>query len=242
MDRSIPRPRAIWLTFCGLLQLILSGSAHGCTRPAPARAASPDSAQSAGGHRWVKRVLLVHGIYNSGRYMGNMKRLLRSRGWDVYAVSLRPNDGSISFEAMGAQLDAFVKANIPDGGKFDLVGFSMGGLVSRYYIQKMGGYKRIRRFVTLSTPNHGTLWAWLSGRAGVKEMRPGSQMLHVLNADVSKLAPLDYTSIYTPLDLTIIPPSSSRMGLARNVASWVPLHALMVWMPGPLRLVQQALE
>lgn len=245
MERSIPRPRAIWITLCGLLQLIFSGAAQAYARPAPGRSAGVDSAQPPPGSFpscHVKRVLLVHGIYNSGRYMGNMKRLLKSRGWEVYAVSLKPNDGSIGFDAMAGQLDAFVKANIPAGEKFDLVGFSMGGLVSRYYIQKMGGYKRVRRFVTLSTPNHGTLWAWLSGRTGVREMRPGSQMLRELNADVSKLAPLDYTSVYTPLDLTILPPSSSRMAVAHNVVSWVPLHALMVWMPGPLRVVEQALE
>jgi triacylglycerol lipase len=186
--------------------------------------------------------VLVHGIYNSGRYMGNMKRLLQSHGWAVYAVSLKPDDASISFEAMAAQLDAFIRANIPGDAKFDLVGFSMGGLVCRYYIQKLRGYERVRRFVTLSTPNHGTIWAWLSGRAGVKEMRPGSELLRELNADDSRLAPLDYTSIYTPLDLTIIPPVSSRMSIARNIVSWVPLHALMVWMPGPLRAVEQALE
>jgi triacylglycerol lipase len=66
--------------------------------------------------------------------------------------------------------------------------------------------------------------------------------LRELNADPSKLAPLRYTSIYTPVDLTIVPPDSSRMSVARNVVSWVPFHALMVWMPGPLRVVEQALE
>lgn len=190
----------------------------------------------------VRRVVLVHGIYNSGRYMGNMKRLLQRHGWEVYAVSLKPDDASISFEAMAGQLDAFVRENIPGNTKFDLIGFSMGGLVCRYYVQKLGGYERVHRFVTLSTPNHGTIWAWLSGRAGIREMRPGSEMLRELNANASTLAPLDYTSIYTPIDLTIVPPVSSRMSVARNVISWVPLHALMVWMPGPLRAVEEALE
>jgi len=189
-----------------------------------------------------RRGLLVHGIYNTGAYMGNMQRMLEARGWQVYAVSLKPNDASISFEAMAVQLNAFVAAHIPDGEKFDLVGFSMGGLVCRYYIQKMGGNSRVRRFVTLSTPNHGTLWAWLSGRVGVREMRPRSTFLEELNSNPGVLKPLDYTSIYTPLDLTIVPPSSSRMAVARNVVSWVPFHALMVWMPAPIREVERALE
>jgi triacylglycerol lipase len=206
--------------------------------PAAARAQAAPARTEAD----TRRVLLVHGIYNSGKYMGNLKRRLEARGCQVWAVSLRPNDASVSFEAMAAQLEAFVNANFPPGEKFDLVGFSMGGLVGRYYIQKLGGYERVRRFVTISAPNHGTIWAWLSGRAGVKEMRPGSALLRELNGDVSKLEPLDYTSIYTPVDLTIVPPSSSRMPFAHNVVSWVPFHAMMVWMPGPIRAVERALE
>jgi len=235
MKQSLFRPGAVWMTLCGLLQLLFAGSAQ-------AHTAGPAGAQPLDGERGGRRVLLVHGIYNSGKRMRTMRRLLEAHGWQVYAISLRPNDASISFEVMARQLDAFVTANVPSGEKFDLVGFSMGGLVCRYYIQKMGGYRRVRHFVTLSTPNHGTLWAWLSGREGVKEMRPGSPMLDDLNGDVSKLVPLDYTSIYTPLDLTIVPPSSSRMQVARNVVSWVPLHALMIYMPGPIHAVEQALE
>lgn len=171
-----------------------------------------------------------------------MKRALTSRGYQVHAINLKPNDASISFEAMARQLESYVDANVPAGEKCDIVAFSMGGLVSRYYIQKLGGYQRVRRFVTISSPNHGTLWAYLSGRTGVKEMRPASTMLQELNGDVSKLEPLHYTSIYTPLDLTIVPSGSSRMAVARNVVSWVPLHALMVSMPGPIREVENALD
>jgi len=235
MNESLLRPGAVRMTLCGLLQLLLAGSVQG-------HATAPPREQTPAGQRGARRVVLVNGIYNTGERMRKMGRRLESRGWQAYAINLRPNDGSVSFAAMAEQLDAFVTANIPSGEKFDLVGFSMGGLVCRYYIQKMGGYRRVRRFVTLSTPNHGTLWAWLSGRAGVMEMRPGSQMLDELNADVSKLAPLDYTSIYTPLDLTVVPSSSSRMQIARNVVSWVPFHALMIYMPGPIRAVEQALE
>jgi triacylglycerol lipase len=217
---------------CGLLQMLFPGPSRGSLSDLPARPVDSPSG--------VRRVLLVHGIYNT--YLGNLKRTLESQGWQVYTITLRPNDGSVSFEVMAKQVDAFVRANMPGDEKFDLVGFSMGGLVCRYYIQKMGGYARVRRFVTLSTPNHGTVWAWLSGRTGVKQMRPDSDMLRDLNADAGQLAALHYTSIYTPLDLTILPATSSRMPVARNVVSWVPLHPLMVWMSSPLRAVERALE
>lgn len=174
--------------------------------------------------------------------MARLARFLESRGYRVHAISLEPNDASVTFEVMARQLEAFVAANFPDGEKFDLVAFSMGGLVSRYYLQKLGGYHRVRRFVTISTPNHGTIWAWFSGRAGVKEMRPNSEMLSQLNGDLSALAPLDYTSIYTPFDLSIVPAVSSRLAGARNIVALCPLHPLMVILPGPMHAVERALE
>jgi triacylglycerol lipase len=225
VEIPILRPSTVWIAVAGLLQLFFAGSA----RAIPAQAING------------RRVLLVHGIHDSERCMRAMKRFLESQGWEVRSISIKPNNASVTFDEMARQLDVFAAANFPNGEKFDLVGFSMGGLVSRYYIQKMDGYRRVRRFVTVSTPNHGTAWAWLSGRSGVKQMRPDSEMLRELNGDVSRLAPLDYTSIYTPLDLTIVPASSSRMPGARNIVTWVPLHPLMVLMPAPLRAVERAL-
>jgi triacylglycerol lipase len=227
MERSFSRPSALWITLCGLLQCFFSTSV-------------PASPVQAAAH--ARRALLVHGIYDSERCMRTMKRLLEARGWQVRSISLKPNNASVPFDVMARQLDDFASASFPAGEKFDLVGFSMGGLVSRYYIQKMGGYRRVRRFVTVSAPNHGTVWAWLSGRSGVKQMRPGSPMLRDLNGDLGTLAALDYTSIYTPFDLSIVPAGSSRMPVGRNVVVWIPLHPLMVLMPGPLRAVERALE
>ena len=219
---------ARWITFMGMMFL-----------PAAARCAvaAPGAEASA-----TRRVLLVHGIYDSPWSMIWLRRSLEARGWQVEAVKITPNDGSIPFEEMARQVSDFVDAHFPPGEKFDVVGFSMGGLVSRYYIQKMGGAARVRRFVSISAPNHGTAWAWLSGRSGVRQMRPGSEMLRELNEGAGALESLDYTSIYTPLDLTILPSASSRMPVGRNVITWVPLHPLMVMMPQPMREVERALE
>lgn len=201
-----------------------------------------DAARAADEPRAGRWVVLVHGIHDSARSMRWVGRRLEQRGWTVRAVSLRPNDGSVTFEAMAGQLSRFVEAEVPAGEKCDVVGFSMGGLVARCYLQELGGGARVRRLVTLSTPNHGTAWAWLSGRAGVRQMRLGSNWLERLNADPRALERYDYTSIYTPLDLTIIPANSSRMPCAHNVIVWAPVHFLMVRLPTPLKAIEHALE
>ena len=62
----------------------------------------------------------------------------------------------------------------PAGAISTFVGFSMGGLVSRYYVQRLGGLDHVDRLVTLSAPHNGSLLANLIANKGCREMRPGS--------------------------------------------------------------------
>ncbi|MCX7746237.1 MAG: alpha/beta hydrolase [Clostridia bacterium] len=55
------------------------------------------------------------------------------------------------------------KAFFSNGFQFNLVGHSMGGLVSRYFIENMGQSARIKKLVTIDTPH------WGSGLAEVAE-------------------------------------------------------------------------
>ena len=41
----------------------------------------------------------------------------------------------------------------------DILGFSMGGVIARTWIQLMGGHARTRRFLSLGSPQQGTLTA-----------------------------------------------------------------------------------
>ena len=47
----------------------------------------------------------------------------------------------------------------PDHGKsLDVIAHSMGGLVSRWFIEREGGNRVVRRLVMLGTPNNGSPW------------------------------------------------------------------------------------
>ena len=187
-------------------------------------------------------VLLVHGIWKSGATFGRLSRYLRKRGFDVSAIDLVPNDGAVSLAKLGEQIAAHVEATLPSGAPLDLVGFSMGGVVSRYYVQRLGGAARVRRLVTLSSPHHGTVAAYLWRKPGGAEMRPGSAFLETLNGDLTALERVDVTSIWTPLDLMILPPESSRLPVGREVLVPAPVHALMLHDPRALRAVAEALS
>ncbi len=173
-----------------------------------------------------RAVVLVHGIWDTSRVFARMTKWLEARGFRVLAVDLQPSDGSVGLDVLAEQLREFVERELEDGEMFDLVGFSMGGLVSRYYVQRLGGVERVRRLVTISSPHRGTWWAYFAGKVGPRQMRPGSDFLRDLNRDVAVLERMRVASIWTPLDLMIVPAWSSRLGEGFWVV--VGLHAWMV--------------
>ena len=187
-------------------------------------------------------VVLVHGIKDDSRKMEPMARHLHGVGRPAHAISLKPSWGEVGIDELAGQLDEFIRGKIPPAQKFDLVGFSMGGLVCRYYLQRMNGLHRIDHFVTLASPHHGTLMAWLAWNRGGSQMRPGSAFLRDLNRDLAVLECVKFTSIWTPLDLMIVPASSSRTGIGREIKIWMPAHPLMVLHPRCIRAVAAELQ
>jgi len=179
-------------------------------------------------------VLLVHGIYDSARSMGIMAHWLREQGWEVHTLSLAPNDGGCGLDELAQQVGAYVGRTFQKGRKIDLVGFSMGGMVCRYYVQRLGGERKVERFIAISAPNHGSWLAWLSNKPGCVQMRPGSAFLQALNTDVEPLQRVQFSSIWSPLDLVILPAKSSRMPVGAEMRKWVVAHPLMVLYPGCL--------
>ena len=187
-------------------------------------------------------VILVHGIWKTHATFRRMSRHLTERGFDVHGLDLTPNDGRAGIDLLAGQVAAYVEATFPAGSPVDLLGFSMGGLVTRYYVQRLGGIERVRRFITISAPHHGTRWARLRDLPGYLHMRPDSALLRDLNSDVGMLARLDFTSIWTPLDLMISPPVSSRLPVGDEVLVTAPLHALMLEDPRSFKAVAAALS
>lgn len=162
-------------------------------------------------------IVLIHGIDGSGRDMARLGKALRASGRHVHAIDLEPSDGSAPIEELSAQLERFIVARLADEPAFDLAGYSMGGIVARHYLQERGGHARVRRFVSISSPHHGTLAAWLRAKPGARQMRIGSEFLEQLDRpeSLAKLPPT--TSFQTVTDLVIVPFTSSNLPGARNI-------------------------
>ena len=172
-------------------------------------------------------VVLVPGIWDKSSIFNRMTARLENAGWSAIAVRLKPNDGSVTIEQSADELRQLIDARLGPRRSLDLVAFSMGGLVARYYAQRLGGLARIAHFVTISTPHHGTRAAYLESLPAVREMRPGSPFLQDLDRDAASLARVSITSIWTPLDFFISPAVSSRLPFGTDVQIPVLLHFLM---------------
>ena len=186
-------------------------------------------------------VVLVHGIFSSGDDMERIARHLRSLGREVFVPTLTPNGGHAPIEDLAVQLAKFIASKIPDR-RFDLIGFSMGGLITRHYLQRLGGIGKIGRFVTMAAPHHGTHMARLAGLPGWLQMRPGSEFLRDLAHDAEMLREVPFTSFYTPLDTIIVPSRSSEMPQARNVRMWATIHPSFILESRCIRAVAAALR
>jgi triacylglycerol lipase len=174
-------------------------------------------------------VLLVHGVTDTSYKMRKIASHLRGLGWQVYSIDLTPNNGDAELEVLAQQLADLVNRTFAPHQHIDLVGFSMGGLVSRYYLQRLGGIDRVQRFISISAPHRGTLSAYFSSRPGCVQMRPDREFITDLDRDVDSLDRLNFTSIWTPFDLIILPPSSSQLGIGTEIVIPVLAHAMMVF-------------
>jgi len=187
-------------------------------------------------------VLLIHGIDDTDAIFEQMASLLRKLGWTVHSLDLVPSCGAAGLEVLAAQVAAYVEQNFAAGQAIDLVGFSMGGIVSRYYVQRLGGINRVQRFVTLSSPHLGTWAAYSRWNRGCDQMRPNSPFLLGLNQDLVMLDQINFTSIWTPFDLIIIPANSSHLPVGKSIRVPVGGHAWMVTDPRSILSVVECLS
>jgi triacylglycerol lipase len=175
------------------------------------------------------RVVLVHGIYDNGAVFSSLSGYLGKRGAECLAPSLLPSDGSAGLEDLARKLAAIVDGAFGPDTPIDLVGFSMGGLVSRYYLQELGGYRRTRRFFAISVPFAGSWWSRVYPGQGIAQMRPGSAFLAQLDQTADLLDGVSVYSYWTPFDLVIVPPTSSVWTHAENIRLLAPCHPCMLW-------------
>lgn len=161
---------------------------------------------------------------------------MRLNGLQPIIISPQPTDASVGIDVLAAQLAERIEQQFGPHQLVHYFGFSMGGLIGRYYLQRLGGSSRVRRFVTLATPHLGSWTARLMPpRPALIQMYPDSAFLADLNQDVSILMQHDFIAYWTPFDLSVTPPQNSYLpGLpAKRLLS--PFHGTLLSDPLVMR-------
>lgn len=153
-------------------------------------------------------LVLVHGLFDSPRLFDTLRRRLAGRRSPLLVPHLPHALGSVPLDDLAALLGSHIEAAFGVEQSVDLMGFSMGGVIGRTWIQLRGGYRRTRRFTSVASPQQGTLVAlplpsW--PLAGIADMKPGSDLLRRLAAGAHRLEEIECCSFYCPTDLTVFP-------------------------------------
>jgi pimeloyl-ACP methyl ester carboxylesterase len=195
----------------------LGGTPGGDTRDAPdASDAPPGQAQRPTPLRGKSRarppVLLLHGFADNRSAFALLRRSLLRNGWTrVQALNYSPltTDIRSAAEALGPHIERICEQS--GHRRVDIVAHSLGGLVARYYVQRLGGDARVRTLVTLGTPHAGTRAVpALSPHPLARQMRPGSEVLTEL-AEPAKGCRTRFVAFWSDLDQLMVPVEAARL-------------------------------
>ena len=159
--------------------------------------------------RWI---VLIPGYMENGQSMLLLAiRLNRATGRPVAALNIKPwmfTSIKRHAEMAGKTIDRLAGST----GTVDLVGHSMGGLVARYWIEKMGGAERTGTVVLMGTPNTGTTAASLAPGACASEMMPGSEFIReMMESAMTPPANVGYHTICSATDAIATPRGNAML-------------------------------
>ncbi|MFD7664908.1 esterase/lipase family protein [Streptomyces sp. NPDC059788] len=187
------------------------GHSHGPTpAPAPGTATRPTLLPTQG--RAHPPVLLLHGFIDNRSVFVLLRRSLLRHGWrHVEALNYSPLTCDLrkAAELLGRHVEQICERT--GHSRVDLVGHSLGGLIARYYTQRLGGDLRVRTLVTLGTPHGGTRVAPLmSAHPLVRQMRPHSDVI----VELARPAPncrTHFVCFWSDLDQLMVPVETARI-------------------------------
>ncbi|MEV6545143.1 alpha/beta fold hydrolase [Streptomyces sp. NPDC051665] len=127
-------------------------------------------------------VVLLHGFIDNRSVFVLLRRSLAQHGRrQVESLNYSPLTCDIrtAAELLGRHIEEICERT--GSREVDIVGHSLGGLIARYYVQRLGGDLRVRTLVTLGTPHSGTAVVPLANAHPiVRQMRPGSPVIEEL--------------------------------------------------------------
>lgn len=189
-------------------------------------------------------LLLVHGLAcNRGTWFW-FRRQLEQRGYRVYTVDYTPPFAPIATYApqIARAIDEILLAT--GAKRLVLIGHSMGGLVSRAYLDQFGGDKVVH-VITLGTPHLGTWMTNLAVGPNVRDMaEDGPWLAGLREREAARSAHLyaNFTCAYTYHDNLVASQTNAALPSAKYIALSGIGHLSLVLSSGVVRHVLAVLE
>ncbi|MBS2030335.1 MAG: hypothetical protein JST54_20705 [Deltaproteobacteria bacterium] len=166
-------------------------------------------------------VLLYPGMTIGKEMFDSMAERLRRDGFTpvLYEDPELLTDGVVpSAKRLAAEIERVAAASGQE--RIDVVAQCVGGVVSRYYLELLGGDKRIAHLVTFVSPHHGSAPARIADPVvdwqGMRDIRRDSAVLARVDREPVP-ATVRFTSIYSCHDDLILPHDTAVVAGAHNV-------------------------
>jgi triacylglycerol lipase len=157
-------------------------------------------------------ILLVHGMIENHLIFTVMERTLRRRGFQTlsaYDYRLHTHNVPRAAVRLG---EAIQKLSAASGyERVHVIGHSFGGLIARYYVQRLGGDSHVHTLVTLGTPHQGTQLAQVAPLLPlIRQLTPSSPVIQEL-AQPAANCRTRFIAFHSDIDSLIVPSRNARL-------------------------------
>ena len=176
-------------------------------------------------------IFLVHGLWNNPKLFEKLIKKIKEDDYELYRPHLPHRFGKTSLKDLARALDSKIEELVGPEVEVDIVGFSMGGLISRLWLQNHNGFLRTKRFFSIGTPHFGTYTAQMipsSFMPGIADMKRGSRLLSQLNNDLTSLEKVECISFFTKWDLMTFPGWQAKLSIGESYQLPVLTHKELI--------------
>ena len=179
-------------------------------------------------------IILIHGLWNTSNIFSSVTSKLDELGIEYFAPTIEHEYGITSIVELTNLLNNLILDKYGLEKELDILGFSMGGIIGRYWITKFNGYKRTRQFITVGSPHNGTLASQLVPKypfRGISEMKINSFLLRDLSNYDYLLKDIKCISFFTYWDLMVFPGWKAYLNSGEKICLKIYKHKNLVRNP-----------
>ena len=189
-------------------------------------------------------IILIHGLWNTSSIFSLISSKLDEKEVEYFAPTLNHAFGMTSIVELANLMDQLIGEKYGLEQEIDILGFSMGGIIGRYWINKFNGHKRTKRFISIGSPHNGTLTSQLVPKypfRGISEMKINSSLLRDLANYDYFLNDIDCISFFTFWDLMVFPGWRAHLNVGEKISLKILKHRNLVRNPAAVERIIERL-